>query len=159
LALTDSPAAAGIAASARALPYLLFSLPVGALVDRWDRKRVMIWSDIGRAIAVASVPIALAFDALSLLQIYVVSFIEGTLCVFFNMAEVTALSRVVVADQLPQAAAQNEAAFGAAGIFGPSFGTILFQALGRGAPFVADAISFVLSALSVMFIKADFRKA
>src|SRR5262249_55681404 len=74
LALTDSPAAAGIAASARALPYLLFSLPVGALVDRWDRKRVMIWSDIGRAVAVASIPLAMAFDALSLPQIYVVSF-------------------------------------------------------------------------------------
>ena len=159
LALTDSPAAAGIAASMRALPYLLFSLPVGALVDRWDRRRVMIGSDVGRVLAIASIPVALAFDALSLPQIYAVSFIEGTLFVFFNIAEVTALSRVVPAAQLPQAAAQNEAAFGAAGIIGPSFGTILFQTLGRSAPFIADAISFALSALSVTLIKADFRKA
>src|SRR5882672_3950862 len=138
LALTDSPAAAGIAASLHALPYLLFSLPVGALVDRWDRKRVMIWSDLGRAAAVASIPVAMAFDVLSLTQIYLVSFVEGTLFVFFNLAEVTALSRVVQPAALPQAAAQNEAAFGIANIVGPSFGTVLFQSIGRAAPFVAD---------------------
>src|SRR5882672_1901934 len=159
LALTDSPAAAGIAASLHALPYLLFSLPVGALVDRWDRKRVMIWSDLGRAAAVASIPVAMAFDVLSLTQIYLVSFVEGTLFVFFNLAEVTALSRVVQPATLPQAAAQNEAAFGIANIVGPSFGTVLFQSIGRAAPFVADAVSFLVSAISVALIKGDFRRA
>jgi len=159
LALTDSPAAAGIAASLHALPYLLFSLPVGALVDRWDRKRVMIWSDLGRAAAVASIPVAMAFEVLSLTQIYVVSFVEGTLFVFFNLAEVTALSRVVQPAALPQAAAQNEAAFGIANIVGPSFGTVLFQSIGRAAPFVADAVSFLVSAISVALIKGDFRRA
>jgi predicted MFS family arabinose efflux permease len=157
LALTDSPAAAGLAASARALPYLLFSLPVGALVDRWDRKQVMVWADLGRAVAIASIPAALALDVLSLAQIYLVSFIEGTLFVFFNLAEVTALSRVVVSAQLPQAAAQNEAAFGAAHIVGPSFGTALYQLLGRGAPFIADAVSFLVSAVSVLSLKSDLR--
>jgi len=159
LALTDSPAAAGLAAGARALPYVLFSLPVGALVDRWDRRRVMIWTDVGRAVAVGSIPAAMAFDALSLIQIYLVSFVEGTLFVLFNLAEVTAFSRVVPAAQLPQAAAQNEAAFGAAHIVGPSFGTVLFQSVGRAAPFIADAVSFVLSAASVALLKGDFRSA
>ena len=42
LAITDSAAAAGIASGLRSLPYLIFSLPVGALIDRWNRKRVMI---------------------------------------------------------------------------------------------------------------------
>ncbi len=42
LALTHSPAQAGLAGALRALPYLIFSLPAGALIDRWDRKRVMI---------------------------------------------------------------------------------------------------------------------
>jgi predicted MFS family arabinose efflux permease len=159
LALTGSPAAAGIAASARALPYILFSLPVGALVDRWDRRRVMIWADIGRAVAVASLPVALAFDALSLAQIYAVCFVEGTLFVFFNLAEVAALSRVVPAQQFPQATAQNEAAFGAANIVGPSFGAALFQAIGRGTPFLANSISFLVSAASVALLRADFRNA
>ncbi len=159
LALTASPAAAGIAGSVRALPYILFSLPVGALVDRWDRRRVMIWADVGRAVAVGSLPAALALNALSLAQIYIVCFVEGALFVFFNLAEVAALSRVVPTQQFPQATAQNEAAFGAANIVGPSFGAALFQSIGRGAPFLANSISFLVSAGSVALLRADFRNA
>jgi predicted MFS family arabinose efflux permease len=159
LAITDSPAAAGVASALRAVPYLLFSLPVGALVDRWNRRRVMIVCDVARALAVLTIPLALWFDALTLWQIYAVAFCEGSLFVFFNLAEVAALPRVVATADLPRAAAQNEAAFGAAQIAGPSFGTLLFQALGRGAPFVADAISFAVSALSLSLIDTPFRAA
>ena len=60
LAITGSPAQAGLACAPCALPYLIFSLPVGALIDRWDRKRVMILCDAGRAIALGSIPVALA---------------------------------------------------------------------------------------------------
>src|SRR5204863_250057 len=83
----------------------LFSLPVGALVDRWDRKRVMILCDTGRALSLASVPIALAFNVLTIWQLYANAFIEGTLFVFFNIAEVAALPRVVSKAQLPAATA------------------------------------------------------
>jgi predicted MFS family arabinose efflux permease len=156
LAMTSSPEAAGIAAALRAVPYLVFSLPVGALIDRWDRKAVMIRCDIGRAIAVASIPLAIAFDALTLTQIYVVSLVEGSLFVFFNIAEVAALPRVVTQAQLPQAAAWNEAGFGVANIVGPSFGTVLYQAFGRSVPFIADAVTYVASIVSLMRIKAPF---
>ncbi len=159
LALTNSPAAAGVASALRAVPYLIFSLPVGALIDRWDRKRVMINCDVWRAIAVLSVPVALWLDALTIWQIYLVAFFEGSLFVFFNIAEVAALPRVVLAAQLPQAAAQNEAAFGAVNIVGPSIGTFLYQTLGKGAPFIADAISYVMSVVSLLFIKTEFRLA
>src|SRR5579859_4627089 len=79
LARTQSPAAAGFAAALGSLPYIIFSLPAGALIDRWDRKRVMILCDSGRALTLASIPVALAFGHLSILQIYVVSLVEGTL--------------------------------------------------------------------------------
>lgn len=159
LASTNSPAAAGVAAALRAAPYLIFSLPVGALIDRWDRKRVMINCDIGRAIAVFSVPVAVWLDALTIWQIYLVAFVEGSLFVFFNIAEVAALPRVVPVAQLPQAAAQNEAAFGAVHIVGPSIGTFLYQTLGKSAPFIADAISYVMSVISLLLIKTEFRLA
>src|SRR6266705_27890 len=87
LALTQSPALAGIAAALRALPYLIFSLPAGALIDRWDRKLVMIVCDVGRALSMASIPFALAIGQLTVLQLFIVSAIEGTLYVFFNIAE------------------------------------------------------------------------
>jgi len=157
LALTRSPAAAGIASALRVVPYLLFALPVGALIDRWDRKRVMILCDVGRLLAVACIPLALWFDVLALWQIYAVSFVEGSLFVFFNLAEVAALPRVVPAAMLPAATAQNHAAFDAAQVAGPSIGTLLFQTLGRAAPFVADALSYLVSAVSLSLIRSSFR--
>src|SRR6266542_1873624 len=54
LAQTRSPAKAGVVGFAQTLPYLLFFLPAGALVDRWDLKRVMLVAGAGRALAVAS---------------------------------------------------------------------------------------------------------
>ena len=157
LALTNSPTAAGIAAALGGIPYIVFSLPVGALIDRWDRKRVMILCDIGRGLTLASIPIAMLFNVLTIWQIYLASLIEGSLFVFFNIAEVAALPRVVVKKQLPEAAAQNEAAFGVAGIVGPSFGTFLYQTFGRSVPFVADAVSYGISVASLFLIKTQFQ--
>lgn len=159
LAITSSPGAAGMASALRALPYLLFSLPVGALIDRWDRKRAMIVCDLLRALVVSTIPVALWFDALTLWHIYVVAFVEGSLFVFFNLAEVAALPRVVATADLPRAAALNEAAFGAAQIAGPALGTLLFQTLGRAAPFVGDAVSYLVSTVSLLLIKTEFRAA
>src|SRR5947209_7112764 len=57
-AVTHSPAQAGFLSAARGVAYAVCMLPAGALVDRWNRKRVMILSDAGRALALGSIPIA-----------------------------------------------------------------------------------------------------
>ncbi len=159
LALTNSPTAAGIAGALGSLPYLFLSLPAGALIDRWDRKKVMIVCDTGRALGMASIPIALVFNVLTVWQIYVVALIEGTLFVFFNIAETAALPRVVDKTQLPQATAQNHAAFALTGLIGPSIGTTLYSTFGRAFPFIADAISYGVSVVSLFFIKTQFQVA
>ncbi|HEY0069228.1 MAG TPA: MFS transporter, partial [Chloroflexia bacterium] len=100
LLLTGSPALAGIAGALNSVPYLVFSLPVGALIDRWDRKLVMILCDAGRAANMFSIPVAMFFDVLTVWQLYAVTLVEGTLFVFFNIAEVAALPRVVTKQQL-----------------------------------------------------------
>ncbi len=156
LAMTGSPAAAGTILALRALPYLIFSLPAGALIDRWNRKRVMILCDLGRALVIATIPLALWFDALTIWQLCVVALIEGSLFVFFNIAEVAALPRLVPVEQLPQATAQNEASFSVASIVAPSIGTALYQTLGKSAPFVADALSFLVSAATLAKIATPF---
>src|ERR1051326_9276537 len=81
LLLTHSATQAGLVGALRTLPYLVFSLPAGALLDRWDRKQVMILCDAGRALCLASIPCAFALGWLSLPQIYTVSLLEGTLFV------------------------------------------------------------------------------
>ena len=157
LALTNSPAQAGFAGALRALPYVIFSLPAGALIDRWDRKRVMILCDTGRALSMASIPVALVLGHLTILQLYLVSLIEGTLFVFFNIAEAACLPRVVPKEQLPAATAQNMATDGITVLLGPSLGGALYT-VGRLLPFVADAVSYMVSVISLFFIKVKFQK-
>ena len=156
LAMTGSPAAAGVLLALRSLPYLVFSLPAGALIDRWNRRRVMILCDLGRALAIATIPIALWFDVLTIWQLCVVALVEGSLFVFFNIAEVAALPRLVPVAQLPQASAQNEASFAVAAVVAPSIGAALYQALGRSAPFVADVLSYLVSAATLARIATPF---
>ncbi len=158
LALTNSPTAAGIAGALWSLPYLVFSLPVGAFIDRWDRKKVMILCDVGRALNIASVPIAFFFFELTIWQLYLNSLIEGTLFVFFNIAEVAALPRVVPRGQLPQATAQNEAGFIAASLVGPSLGGFLYKSISHMAPFIVDAVSYGASVLSLLLIRTRFQQ-
>ena len=157
LALTGSPAQAGFAGALRAFPYLIFSLPAGALIDRWNRKRVMILSDIGRALSMASIPVALVFWHVTILQLYLVSLIEWTLFVFFNLAEVACLPRVVEKEQLPAASAQHEVTFGITSLIGPSLGGALYS-MARMLPFLADAISYGASVGSLFFIRTKFQE-
>lgn len=157
LALTNSPAQTGLMTALRGLPFALFCLPAGALIDRWDRKRVMIICDIGRAIALGSIPLALALGHLTYLQLYAVSLVEGTLFVFFNLAETACLPHVVSKEQLPSAVAQNEVLYSISSVVGPALGPILYG-IGRSIPFLADGISYAVSAFSLFFIRTKFQE-
>ena len=157
LALTRSPAQAGLIGALRGLPYFLLGLPAGALVDRWDRKRVMLICDTGRAVALGSIPLALAFSHLTVAQLYLVSLIEGTLFVFFSLSDTASLPQIVAKEQLPAAVAQDQAINATSQLFGPSLGGLLYS-LGRMVPFLADAISYGVSVLSLLFIKTPFQQ-
>ncbi|MGZ3625544.1 MAG: MFS transporter [Ktedonobacteraceae bacterium] len=157
LALTHSPAQAGLIGAMRGLPYALLILPAGALVDRWNRKRVMILCDIGRAIALGSIPLALVLGRLTIAQLYIVSLVEGTLFTFFGLAETACLPQVVSKEQLPTAAAQGMVIDSVSGLIGPSIGGILYG-IGRAVPFLGDAISYGASVVSLFFINAKFQE-
>lgn len=157
LALTHSPAQAGLIAALRGLPYALFILPAGALVDRWNRKRVMILCDTGRALALGSIPVALLFGHLTIVQLYIVSLVEGTLFTFFNLAETACLPHVVAKEQLSGAVAQYMVIDSTSGLIGPSIGGALYS-IGRAIPFLTDAISYGVSVLSLFFIKVKFQE-
>ncbi|MFL6121349.1 MFS transporter [Actinophytocola sp.] len=143
LAVTGSPARAGLVASAQAAPFLIWFLPAGALVDRWSRKRVMLAADAGRAVALASVAVALVLGRITIGHLVVVAFVEGTLFVFFLLAETAALPHVVPQPQLPTAIAQNQARDQGADLAGQPLGGFLFG-LGHAVPFAVDAVSYVV---------------
>jgi MFS family permease len=146
-----------VAEALYSLPYLLFSLPAGALVDRWDRKRVMILCDSGRAIALGSIPLAYALGHLTLAQLYLTAVTEGTLFVFFNIAETACLPRVVPGQQIPTASAQNEGGTIAAQLAAPPVGGLLY-AVARSIPFAVDAISYLVSVISLSLIGTTFQE-
>src|SRR6266481_9307618 len=105
--LTHSAAQVGLVGGLGTLPYVFLSLLAGALIDRWNRKRVMILCDTGRALNLGSIPLALALGRLTIVQLYIVSLVEGTLFTFFNLAETACLPQVVLKEQLPTAVAQS----------------------------------------------------
>jgi MFS family permease len=156
LAVTGSPAQAGIVGALRGLAYLLFGLPAGALVDRWERRRLMVLCDVVRALAFASIPLALLTGRLTAVQLYAVSFLEGTLSIFFGLAETAALPRVVPREQLAAAVSQGQAAEATASLVGPALGGMLFG-LARALPFVADAVSYAVSVCSLFWIRTRFQ--
>ncbi|HLV97280.1 MAG TPA: MFS transporter [Ktedonobacterales bacterium] len=157
LFLTHSPAQAGVIGALRGLPYFLLGLPAGALVDRWDRKRVMLLCDSGRALALGSVPLAYALGVLTIGQLYAVSLIEGTLYIFFSLAETASLPRVVAKEQLTEALAQDQASFAISELCGPALAGILYG-IGRVVPFLIDALSYVVSVISLFCIKRAFQE-
>jgi MFS family permease len=157
LAETHSPAKAGIVGFAQTLPYMLFYLPAGALVDRWDRKRVMIVADGVRAVALGSIAFMLAADALTLAQIIAVGFVEGTGFVFFSVSERAALPQVVPKAQISAAVAQNQARDQGADLLGQPLGGALFG-LSRLLPFAFDAVSYAASFVSLLFIRTRFQE-
>lgn len=131
LFLSHSPVDAGIAGALFSLPYLILSLPAGALLDRWNRKRVMMLGESMRALSDISVPAAALVCHLTVAQLYVNSTIEGVCFVFFNLAQVAVLPRVVPREQIGDAAAQNQALSSAISLIAPPIGGLSTRRSGK----------------------------
>lgn len=157
LALTNSPAQAGFVAALNALPRPFLSLLAGALVDRWNRKHIMIFCDSGRALALASIPIAFALGHLTAVQLYITALLEGILVVFFGIAQTASLPQVVMEEQLPAAVAQEEVMEGTTSLFGPTLSGALFT-VSQMLPFLADALSYAISILTLFLIRTPFQE-
>ncbi len=155
--LTHSAAQVGLVGGLGTIPYVFLSLLAGALVDRWDRKRVMILCDAGRALNLVSVLAALMLGHLTVIQLCINALVEGTFFVFFNLSEVACLPRVVAKEQLPAATAQNESTMGITTLLGPLLGGALYG-VRQVLPFLADAVSYVVSVCSLLFIKTKFQQ-
>jgi MFS family permease len=157
LILTKSPAITGIVAALGFIPFVLLSLFAGVLADRWNRKRMMIVSDVIRALSLGSIPFAAFIGHLTIIQLGVVIVIEGALSTFFNIAQTASLPCVVTKEQLPTAVAQNDMTLNTAFTLGPFLGGFLLS-LGRTLPFLLDSISYAISVVSLLFIKREFQQ-
>jgi MFS family permease len=158
LALTHSAALAGMLAFSRSAAWFVLALPAGALIDRVDRKKLMVVCDLGSAVVLATVVVSLALDRLTYGQLLAVAIVQGVFVVFFSLSESGAVRHLVADDDLPGAIAKNTARNSAAWLAGPPLGGVLY-AVHRSLPFVADVVSYLASAAMLVSIGKPFHEA
>ncbi len=157
ITLTRDPLLIGAITSLSFLPWLLFAIPSGAVVDRMDRRRAMSVANFVRAAAVGGLVVAIAIDQVSLILLYVLTFVLGVAETVYDSAARAMLPQVVRRDQLdrgngPLASAEVVTqAFLAAPI-----GSFLFAWLVI-APFVGSAAVYLLAALLILSITGNLR--
>jgi len=150
LVLDANAAEMGYLTAAGLAPNLLFSLHAGAWIDRRGRRRrTMLATDVGRAAIVATVPLAYAFDALTLWHLYAVAFATGTLSVLFFVSYSGLFVALVPRERYVEANALLHGSRAFSFVAGPSLGGALVQALSAPVALAADALSFLGSALSL----------
>jgi MFS family permease len=154
--LTGSALNLGLASAVQMTPYLLFGLVIGAWVDRVDRKRLMIVTDLARAVVIASIPLLAAFDSLTVMWVYLASFLNATLSIAFDSAQFAAIPSLVETDDLVTANGRIQASFSAMMVVGPLVAGGLVSFAPIETLFLIDAGSFLVSAVFLATVARGF---
>ncbi len=133
--------------------FFVIGLPAGVLVDRLRRSRVMIAADLGRLLALGSIPIAYAFGVLGMLQLYLATLAAGLLTVFFDVAYQSYLPSLVGDEHVVEGNAKLGGSAEVAQLAGPSLAGGLVQAIGGSYAIAIDAVSFLISGALVKSIR------
>ena len=133
---------------------LLVGLVAGAWVDRLPRRPVLIWTDVIRAALLFSVPAAAAAGVLRMEQLYVVSFLEACLGTLFDSAYHSYLPSLVGVDRVFEGNAKLSLSSSVAEVGGPGLAGALVQLVSAPFAILVDAVSFVVSAVSLILIRA-----
>jgi MFS family permease len=147
LTLGATPEQMGFLTAAGLLPHLLFSLPAGVWMDRIrERRRLMIFFDLGRAVVIGSIAVAFVVGVLTLPQLFVTTFIAGTLGVAFDLAWSTQFVTVVERDEYLTANSLFNGSRSMAQVAGPLIGGALIQFFEAPFAVLIDAVSYLFSA-------------
>ncbi len=148
LVLDAGPGQMGLLGAAALVPHLLFSLPAGVWLDRVaSRRRVMVAADLGRAALVGTIPLAYALDDLTLGQLYAVAFLSGSLAVFFDLSYPTLFVSLTSRERYVEGNSLVHGSRSFSAVAGPSLGGLLVQLFSAPFALLADAVSFLVSAV------------
>lgn len=150
LVLRVGPLELGILAALETVPYLILSLPAGAIVDRVDHRATMIACDIGRAGALLATTAALVVGVISIELLCLVALVVGSLSVFFTVAYTSYLAAILPPERLVAGNQRLELSESAARVAGPSIGGTLLEFAGGAAAVALDGISYLVSALAIV---------
>ena len=137
------------------LPFLLFTLPAGVWVDRLPRRAILIVADYGRAALLFTIPVAYAFDALTMAQLYVVGFLVGIFTVFFDVAYQSYLPSLVNRGQIIEGNSKLEVSRTTAQLTGPGVAGGLIALITAPYAVLVDAISFLGSGAFLTLIRKE----
>jgi MFS family permease len=151
--LHASAAQMGVLQALGTLPFLLLGLLAGVWADRYRRRRLMIISDVARAIFLLSIPAAFVSGSFSIYLLYLVSFGTGLFTVIFDVSYQAYLPSLVDREQLVDANGKLQASASAASVVGPSLAGSLIQIIAAPFAILVDSISFVWSAVSLSWIR------
>lgn len=130
----------------------LAALPAGALVDRWDRKKVLLFSELGRAVALGLLALSVAVGTGGFGVIVAVAVVEGVCTALFTTTDQALLPGVVPRSQLGTAVARNTARYHLATVVGPGLGGMLYGAQ-RLLPFLAQSVASLVSFCMLLFLR------
>ena len=155
LVLDASPVQLGLLVAAERLPFLVFALMAGVLVDRYSRRRLLIAASVLRAPLVLTIPVAAAMDWVTVTQLYVVAFLLGTLTVVFDLASMSVMPALVPQRLLTEANAKLEAARSGSEVVGPGLGGALVQLITAPYALIVDAVSFLVTGVMLSALPED----
>lgn len=156
LALTGSPATAGLFGVVQLVATLLAGLPAGAVADRYDRRRVLLVGEGVRAVSAASVAVALAASHLTVPHLLAVAAVLGAAGPFSGTARMLLVRAVVPAEHLTAALTTEQIRDGLSQLIGPPLGGLLYG-LRQLLPFAASAIAFAVSWLATLVVRVPPR--
>jgi MFS family permease len=155
LILHADPTQMGLLTAVGLLPHLLFSLPAGAWLDQvQNRRRLMILCDLGRAAAIALIPIAFVLGQPPLELLFVIAFVVGSLGVVFDISWNTLFVSVARREQYVEATALLNGSRSLASVAGPAISGILIQLFTAPMALLADALSYLGSVFFLRRITA-----
>jgi predicted MFS family arabinose efflux permease len=153
LVLNASAIEMGMLRVASTLPGFLAGLAAGAWVDRLRRRPILIATDLGRALLLATVPLASLLGVLSMGQLFVVAFLAGTLTVIFEVAYQSYLPRLVAREQLVEGNSKLRATDSIAEVAGFGLAGVLVQILTAPIAILVDVATYLVSAVSLALIR------
>ena len=157
LTLGAGPIEVALLRSMDLLATFLVGLVAGAWVDRLRRRPVLIWADLGRAVLLGSIPVAFVLGVLGLWQLIAVAALAGILTTFFDAADNAYLPTIVERERLVDANSALAASGSAAEFLGFGISGILVQAISGPLTILLDAITYLVSAVLLLGIRAEER--
>lgn len=151
--LTGSALLTSLLATAGVLPYFAFGLFAGAIADRGNRRLIMVGSDLLNTILLGSIPVAYWLHILTMPQIFIVALLSACAFVWFDTADWGAVLSVAGRERLVAASSAIGSMETLVGIIGPAVGGGLAATIGPASALSADALSYLLSAISLLLIR------